>query len=353
MSAAATRSWRYRHYGLTIGSNVALEGLPPAPPGPIDVELDFMRAASCPAVGAPWVMIDPPRTAWRAGGATGSRLRLQFHGTNPTAGGGEWVEFLVEDGGARVAIVLGEQVDLGEAVELLLTSVFSCVHMQRGATCLHASVVALGDRAFALVGPRGAGKSTLALALVQRGARLVSDDVAVLSEREGATLVAVGRPQLRIREDSAEALSGSYATLRPVWVHEDARPRKRYHDLPEAPAGVTPGPVALAGVFLLAPRAGETPRVRAVSAAELLPGLIANRHMAPLQEREGHRRDFVRLASIAARLPGRELRRPDDLSAAPTAADAVLDEIRRGDRLNAELVATSMRHRQTDEGTPK
>jgi hypothetical protein len=305
-------------------SNVALDGLPQAQPGPIDVELHVMRADSCPAVGAPWLMVDPPRTAWRAPGALGSRLRLQFHGTR-----GEWVEFVVEDDGERVGIVLGEHVDLDEAAELLLTSVFSCVHMQRGATCLHASVVALGDRAFAVVGPAGAGKSTLALALVQRGARLLSDDVAVLTEREGVIAVAVGRAQLRIREDSAEALSGSYAKLRPVWVNEDARPRKRYYDVAEGQAEVSSTPVALGGVFLLAPRGGENPYVRALSAGELLPRLIANRHMASLQDREGHRRDFARLASIAGWVPAAELRRPDSLSTALTAADAVLDDIAR------------------------
>jgi hypothetical protein len=251
-------------------SNVALDGLPQAQPGPIDVELHVMRADSCPAVGAPWLMVDPPRTAWRAPGALGSRLRLQFHGTR-----GEWVEFVVEDDGER------------------------------------------------------AGKSTLALALVQRGARLLSDDVAVLTEREGVIAVAVGRAQLRIREDSAEALSGSYAKLRPVWVNEDARPRKRYYDVAEGQAEVSSTPVALGGVFLLAPRGDENPYVRALSAGELLPRLIANRHMASLQDREGHRRDFARLASIAGWVPAAELRRPDSLSTALTAADAVLDDIAR------------------------
>jgi hypothetical protein len=319
---SATGSHRYCHFGLRMQSNMALGGLAEAPGGPVDIELQVVRASACPQIAAPWVMIDPPRTAWRAPGATGTRLRLQFHGT-----GGEWVEFLIEDGGERVRIELGEHVDLDEAVELLLSSVFSCVLMQRGATCLHASVVALGDRSFAFVGPRGTGKSTLALALVQRGAWLASDDVAVLTERHGVIAVAAGRSQLRIREDSAEALGSSYAKLRPVWADEISRPRKRYYDVAEGPGGSASTPVALAGVFLLAPRAGGSTRVRAIAADELLRRLIANRHMAPLQDHDGHRRDFARLASIAGRLRGRELLRPDDLNAAASAADAVLADI--------------------------
>lgn len=41
---------------------------------------------------------------------------------------------------------------------------------------LHASCVALGDRALLITGPSGAGKSSLALRLIALGARLVSDD---------------------------------------------------------------------------------------------------------------------------------------------------------------------------------
>jgi hypothetical protein len=316
------RAHRYRHYGLGMESNLELDGLVESADGPVDLALEFVRADSCPAVGPPWVMIDPPRTAWRAPGPTGSRLRLQFHGT-----GGEWAEFRIEHGGRQVVVALAEQVDLAEALELLLGSVFSCVFMQRGVTCLHASVVAFGDRAFAFVGPRGAGKSTLALALVQRGARLVSDDVAVLTERDGVVAVAAGRARLRIGEDSADTLAGSYARLRPMWVEEDSRPRKRYYDAARGRPGEAATPVALAGVFLLAPRGGGPVRVRALAPGELLPRLSANRHMASLQDRAGHRRDFARLASIAAGVPARELLRPHDLSAAATAADAVLCDI--------------------------
>lgn len=43
-------------------------------------------------------------------------------------------------------------------------------------TLLHASAVAIGGRAVLITGPSGSGKSDLALRLIDRGARLVSDD---------------------------------------------------------------------------------------------------------------------------------------------------------------------------------
>lgn len=54
---------------------------------------------------------------------------------------------------------------------------------------LHASCVAIGDHAVLIEGRSGAGKSDLALRLIDRGARLVSDDY-TLVVRKGQTLVA-------------------------------------------------------------------------------------------------------------------------------------------------------------------
>jgi len=50
---------------------------------------------------------------------------------------------------------------------------------------IHASCVAIGDAAVLIEGPSGTGKSDLALRLIDRGARLVSDDYTLLVRRDG------------------------------------------------------------------------------------------------------------------------------------------------------------------------
>ena len=54
---------------------------------------------------------------------------------------------------------------------------------------LHATTVAIDGRAVLIEGPSGAGKSDLALRLIDRGAKLVSDD-RTLVVREGGELLA-------------------------------------------------------------------------------------------------------------------------------------------------------------------
>lgn len=58
-----------------------------------------------------------------------------------------------------------------------------------GRVRLHASCVRIGDAGVLLLGRSGAGKSDLALRLIDRGARLIADDQ-VLIERLAGTLVA-------------------------------------------------------------------------------------------------------------------------------------------------------------------
>jgi serine kinase of HPr protein (carbohydrate metabolism regulator) len=106
---------------------------------------------------------------------------------------------------------------------------------------VHCSCVAIGGRAVLLAGRSGAGKSDLALRLIDRGARLVSDDYTEL-RRSGATLLArapatiAGRIELRgVGLVEMEAVADM-----PVCLHADLE--RAPERLPE------PASIALAGI---------------------------------------------------------------------------------------------------------
>lgn len=317
-----TCSHRYRHYGLAVEANVALPGLPETEFESPDVRITVTRARERPQVDRSWTAIGTQPGAWRASNGAGSRLRLQFEGV-----AGEWGDLVIDGQGETVRLTLDESSDLNDACELLTATVFSCVLTQRGLTCLHASVVAVEDRAIALIGAKGTGKSTLALALARRGGRLVSDDVAAVSLEDGIFWVAVGRATLRMRPDSAAALGAGLTALRPVWATAPPILDKRYYEAGESVEASTHGRLPLAGVFLLAPR-GSTAgvAVRTVAPGELLPALLANRHTPTVLDSAGHRRDFACLGELVSCVPGRELTRPDHLETVPEVAQAVLTE---------------------------
>lgn len=60
---------------------------------------------------------------------------------------------------------------------------------------VHASTVAIGGRAVLITGPSGSGKSDLALRLLDRGFKLVSDDQTVV-RRDGDRLLASAPAQI-------------------------------------------------------------------------------------------------------------------------------------------------------------
>lgn len=114
----------------------------------------------------------------------------------------------------------------------------------RGFEVLHASGVVLQGKATLFTGPQGAGKSSLAAALLRRGAaELLSDDTVALELRNDTLYAHPGVALLNLRDDEHERLSAcGRAALGPSATHLG---KQRYH-----PA-VTASAVPFGNLFLL------------------------------------------------------------------------------------------------------
>ena len=130
---------------------------------------------------------------------------------------------------------------------------------------VHATCVAIGGRAVLLAGRTGAGKSDLALRLIDRGALLVSDDYTELRKSGGRLLARApatiaGKIELRgvglVELDPASDV--------PVCLHADLdRPPERLPEAAQVPlAGVQIPSVALAALEASAPLKLEQALVR-------------------------------------------------------------------------------------------
>ena len=128
--------------------------------------------------------------------ATGGLLVVERH---PQRG------FLVDgaDLGRHVVAPDGRSVEVeGEAGALLTGQTLPLAATLQGRACLHASAVVLGGEAIAFVGGPGAGKTTLASALVAEGAELLTDDVLALEGAPADAVLAHPGPTSR-RADAA------------------------------------------------------------------------------------------------------------------------------------------------------
>lgn len=88
-----------------------------------------------------------------------------------------------------------EPLPLGHAYALLEWAMNWCISRHAHQyLILHAAVIERGGRAAILPAPPGSGKSTLCAALIQRGWRLLSDELALIALDEGGALHALARP---------------------------------------------------------------------------------------------------------------------------------------------------------------
>ena len=120
------------------------------------------------------------------------RFRLSFDDTGT---------FDISTDGSRIEWAPSPNGDTDLVRSDVLGRVFAVSLHAAGDLCLHGSAAAIDGRGIVLVGAKGHGKSTLAMALVAAGARFVADDAARLTNNPPR--VAAGVPALRLRGDSA------------------------------------------------------------------------------------------------------------------------------------------------------
>lgn len=249
--------------------------------------------------------------------------------------GGEYFDFLYGDG-ARFAVERRsrevwadwpENYTLEDACTYLLGPVMGFVSRLRGMVCLHASAVAVGDRAIALVGSTGAGKSTTAAAFACSGFPVLSDDIAALSGEGCQWLVQLGYPRVNLWPDSVRTLFGSEDSLPQITPTWD----KRYLPLGRNGHHFGSGPLPLGAIYILDSRDPTltTPVIEGVSAKDALITLVANTYVNYLLDQDMRGTEFDVLSRVVSGIPVRRVRPPDDPSAILGLCSAIAADARR------------------------
>jgi hypothetical protein len=245
------------------------------------------------------------------GGVSAAAYGVRLAGAPPTrwlalAGAADWPEVRLEradgvdrpriDADRRVATVDSE-LGVGELVHPALAGIGLTMAVARGLDALHAGAVAGPEGAWAVAGPKEAGKSTLLAACATARIEVVADDVLVVSGEHcfaGPRCVDV-RPE-------ADGRFGPATPVRPE------TPRLRL----TLPAGRAEH--RLSGLIHLA--WGTKPALRPLSPTESLERLLALRAV------DGFPRDPIGLLELSGR-PAYELKRSHDWDTLPGAVRAV------------------------------
>jgi hypothetical protein len=303
----------YSVYGLTLASELPIDGLPPAPGGErIDVELHYGSlpetkrepGASIPLAVEPATDAEPSLTIRRV--TASGELWLRY---------ADGAEFLIDPSGRSVLVTWSPELSFEDAIVYLLGPVLGILLRLRRRTCLHASVVAVGDWAVAFLGPAGAGKSTTAATFAQRGHEVLSDDLLVLREQEGGFWAEPGHSWLRLWPASVAGLFGSPEAL-PLIVEGW---EKRYLDLAVEEA-FCPAPRRLGAIYVLGDRARDSadPTIGRLSGHAATMALVGNSYVGYLLSAVGasqRREEFERLDRLISTVPVREVVVPGDWEA--------------------------------------
>lgn len=237
------------------------------------------------------------------------------------------VRFAVDRGGCEVWADWPENYTLEDACTYLVGPVLGFVLRLRGTVCLHASAVAVDDRAIALVGSPGAGKSTTAAAFACSGFPVLSDDVVALADGGTEFLVQAGYPRVNLWPDSVRQLFGSEEALpriTPTWG-------KHYLPLGENGHHFAANPLPLGVIYILDGRdpALTAPVIEEVPAGDALITLVANTYVNYLLDQNMRRTEFDVLSRVVSGIPVRRVRLPNEPSAVFDSCGAIAEDARR------------------------
>jgi hypothetical protein len=176
---------------------------------------------------------------------------------------------------------------------------------------MHASGVVFEDSAVLIAGPPGAGKSSLAAALVRSGARLLSDDAVALQLSDGALIAHAGSMMLQLRPTENHQLSpGERTALGRRASCESGKHRYLRDDAPDS--------APLGSVFLLEP-SEQAPPVEQLAAVDPFE-LIGSTFNLSVRTPERLLRQLDVASAIASRGLAHRLRVQPDIDASRLAA---------------------------------
>ncbi len=300
----------YSAFGLKIQSDIRL--VPPLleeqfsePP---DCELHF-GAAPEPEVASKGPVLTYTSAYRDAAGAPALRIWQINDGAYSRLDYSDGHQFWLDRKGTRVWAVWPNSSTIEEVTSYLLGPVLGVLLRYRGVICLHASAVSINGRAVAFLGAPGAGKSTIAAALAQRGHLVLADDITALEERSGVIYAQPAYPGVCLWPDSMALLYRDLPETAPLSKQDKRRVASQEGLRFES------RPLPLHRIYLLGYQDScLEASTTAISPRSLLLSLAANTYANSILDNQGRAQEFSILGRIASAVQGKALEARRDAS---------------------------------------
>jgi hypothetical protein len=239
------------------------------------------------------------------------------------------MQFWLDQEGSNVWTSWPDSCSFEDVATYLLGPVLGVLLRLRGTVCLHASAIALEGQSVACVGPPGAGKSTTAAILAQRGWSVVSDDVVALAEERGMFCIVPAYPFLCLWPDSVAMLYGSAERL-PRFIPQWEKRRLAVGELGKEKIKFEQRALPLAAIYLLDQRTSNSdPNLALVSQRTAFMTLVANSYATRILSRKMRAEEFAVLGRLVASVAIRSLKVPQDQNGFQALHDLIGTEIQR------------------------
>lgn len=318
----------YQLYGLNITSTHPLPLLSPitAQNCNTDVSIDMSNQI---IPDADWTTVD-------IGGEMGVTLNQSqdWFCINYLRSKTETLTFYVSKDGAQVISNKPDSIPISDVASFILGPIIGFSLRLKQTMCLHASVMEYGGTAFAFVGNKGAGKSTTAAALLNAGAKLISDDVAVLNTVDAP--VQPGYPSVRLLPTTLLALGLEQENYERVVSGSN----KRYVPLRDSKTQATNNtshlkwqfqstPKKLSAIYSLNARQPELKQtiITNLSNKDALMALAPHGYGRRILNSTQRAEEFAFMARLSKHIAVKSVSCPDELTLLPRVVDDILADV--------------------------
>lgn len=249
------RARRYRVYGLVLESAIPLSCPHAATRSRPDVRLRSTGARRFEQARRLLQLPSTPTQWFDCGRLDDGTTYLRWAGL---------FEFLISPDARTIDYHRLEKATDESLTTYLLGQVLSFSLLSFGYEPLHATAVVIDGEAVAFLGDCGYGKSTLGAAFLDRGTRILTDDVLTLEMRERRWMAHAGPPRLKLFPSVARTVLARGSASR---LHADTSKLI----LPLAATQTTGYSVPLRALYVLpapSPRAGRRPRRVSIAPVE-------------------------------------------------------------------------------------